>query len=96
LKKEKYLLLIDEYFIYFIRDEDKRVGNYQDIRKISNIDTKVSEEGKIKITLVFNMSSDSIDEFCSKIKEIELETAEATNFIEYLKIQLKRYNIPLI
>jgi len=96
LKKEKYILLIDEYFIYFIRDEDKRVGNFHDIRKISNIDTKESEEGKIKITLVFNMSSDSIDEFCSKIKEIELEKAEATNFIEYLKIQLKRYNIPLI
>jgi hypothetical protein len=96
LKKEKYILLLDEYFIYFARELEKRVGNFHDIRKISNIDTKESEEGNIKITLVFNLSSDSIDEFHSKIKEIEFEKSEARNFIEYLKIQLKRYNIPLI
>jgi hypothetical protein len=63
---------------------------------MSNIDSKESQEGKIKITLVFNLSTDSIDEFNSKIKEIEFEKAEAGNFLTHLKIQLKKYNIPLI
>ena len=66
------------------------------MRKISNIDAKEIGENKMKITLVFNLSNDSINNFQSKIKEIEVEKEEAGLFIPFIKSQLIKYNIQII
>jgi len=94
-------------FIYFIKDNItnlannengnlRKIGKYYDMRKLSNIDAKETGENKIKITLVFNLSNDSINNFHSKIKEIEVEKEEAGLLISFLKSQLIKYNIQII
>ncbi len=116
MKKEKYIIFFDEYFIYFSKDKltenssknsNKKkeieisessiiIGNHFDIRKITNLDAKEINENKIKITIVFNLSNDSINNYKSKIKEIEFDKEEAEKFLILLKFQLKKYNIPLL
>ena len=70
--------------------------NHHDIRKISNIDAKNMGENKFNITIVFNLSNDSINNFESKMKEFEIDKEEAGLFIPYLKSQLIKYNIQIL
>lgn len=100
LKEEPYLFLIDENFIYILKDfpidkndpNIRRVKNHLNIKCLTSIDIKKYDEIKLKISLVFILNK-SIDNYISKVKEFYLKREEKINFIKILKKFFTRYKI---
>ena len=103
-KEINYLALFDERFIYMINMSHKentksstlkRIGRHYDMKLITNIDIKNSnDKGKKIISLLFILDND-VDSFKSIVKEFHFEYLNAVKFFQILKFYLEKLNIPL-
>jgi hypothetical protein len=92
LKEVPYIALIDEYFIYTIKDENnhensdliKRAKNHYNLKTLTSIDIKTNDYSKTKISLVFTLNK-NVDNYQSKVKEFYFDKAEVGIFIKILK-----------
>ena len=101
LKKVNYIALLDEYFLYFIKDiliDNKhenvflrKCGNYHDLRLLNRVEVKTIENQHIKFTLNFIIDK-SITNYKSKIKEVYFDKFQGEKFKQHLKLYLAKIN----
>jgi hypothetical protein len=103
-----YILILDDNFIYFIKDDNnspdktnpsiKKVGNRYNIRLLSNICNRPSESEKnVKIiTLTFSKEEYSPADAEKIKKEFCFEESTDQLFIMYLNLFLSKINKPTI
>lgn len=99
-----YLAYFEDFFLYFIKDEqlanteyfERRVSKHHNLKKLHQIE--VSDfETQIKIVLIFKLH-DINQEFSDEkyeIKDIYFGLENANHFFRLLKLVLKKYKIPM-
>jgi hypothetical protein len=101
LQRVNYIALLDEYFLYFIKDiliDNKhenvflrKCGNYHDLRLLNRVEVKTIENQHIKFTLNFTIDK-SFTNYKSKIKEICFDKLQGEKFRQHLKLYLAKIN----
>jgi hypothetical protein len=100
LKEVPYIALIDEIFIYTIKDEIsdhnsnliKRAKNHYNIKTLSSIDIKIMENSKTKLSLVFTLNK-NVENYQSIVKEFYFYKDEGSVFIKMLKKYFTKYKL---
>lgn len=100
-----YILLLDEFFLYIIKDiiTDKsnrlikKVNKHYDIRKLTMIIMKNMEDNKLSFSLIFSFKKNEKEVTESKIKEFNLDYDQSVLFYKYLRFFIKKFNLsPII